>query len=106
MTTTDPAIGKRKELVAGKKTHAMAKGLCHIKWGQQHEGGTNSQFETFWKKLDLAERQISHDKKYANKLAVAKTATSRLPNHKPAVAPLNMDASILEGVLEDKGADV
>ncbi|KAG1742141.1 hypothetical protein EDB19DRAFT_1702380 [Suillus lakei] len=100
-TVTDPAIGKRKELVAEKQTRATAKGLCCIEWGQQHEGGTNSQFETFWKKLDLAERQ-----KYANKLAVAKTATGRLPNHEPAVAPLNMDASILEGVLEDKGAAV
>jgi hypothetical protein len=34
------------------------RGLCRIEWGQQHEGGTNSQFETFWKKLDLAERQV------------------------------------------------
>jgi predicted Zn-dependent protease len=50
--------------------------------------------------------KILHDKKYANKLAVAETATGRLPNHEPVVAPLNTDASILEGALEDKGAAV
>jgi hypothetical protein len=51
--------------------------------------------------------KISHDKKYTNKLAIAKTATGKPPNHdSSAVTPLNTDACILEGVLEDnlKGA--
>lgn len=51
--------------------------------------------------------KILHDKKYTNKLAIAKTATGRPPNHdSSAVTPLNTDACILEGVLEDnlKGA--
>ncbi|KAG1892671.1 hypothetical protein F4604DRAFT_1968295 [Suillus subluteus] len=116
-----PAIGKRKELVAGKQTRTTAKGLCRIEWGQQHEGGTNSQFETFWKKLDLAERQ-----KYANKLTITKTAKvpkhdsvrepavapsntdTRMPNHdsESVVGPLNTDANTLKGVLEGEGATV
>ncbi|KAG0701852.1 hypothetical protein DFH29DRAFT_875592 [Suillus ampliporus] len=76
VSATDASKGLKKAIMAPKQTicttsNIVRRSLCRTDWCSEHPGGSNAQFETHWKKLDVSVKQS-----YADKLALVKIARS------------------------------